>query len=53
MDPAGELRRRVTSPGGTTEAALQILIKNGDLAGTFKKRWTAACRRSKELSAGK
>jgi pyrroline-5-carboxylate reductase len=30
------LRRRVTSPGGTTEAALQILIKK-DLAGIFKQ----------------
>jgi pyrroline-5-carboxylate reductase len=52
MDPAPELRRRVTSPGGTTEAALQILIKK-DLAGIFKQALVAACRRSKELSAGK
>ncbi len=46
----GELRRRVTSPGGTTEAALKIL-NHGDLAGLFRKALAAAARRSKELSA--
>lgn len=50
-EPAGNLRRRVTSPGGTTEAALKILFKK-DLSGIFKQALTAACRRSKELSAG-
>ncbi len=45
-----ELRRRVTSPGGTTEAALKVLLK-GDWPGTMKKALAAAARRSKELSA--
>lgn len=49
--PAEELRRRVTSPGGTTEAALTVLAKD-DMAGLFKKAVTAALRRSQELSAG-
>jgi pyrroline-5-carboxylate reductase len=49
-ESAGELRRRVTSPGGTTAAALAVLVR-GDVAGTFKKAVTAASRRSKELSA--
>lgn len=51
-EPAGELRRRVTSPGGTTEAALRVLA-DLDLAGIFKKALAAACRRSEELSAVK
>lgn len=50
-EPAGDLRRRVTSPGGTTEAALKVLTKK-DLNGIFEQALTAACRRSKELSAG-
>jgi len=44
-----ELRRKVTSPGGTTEAALKVLAdgKFGKLvAGAIKK----ACERSHELS---
>lgn len=28
-DPPGELRRRVTSPGGTTAAALEVLLEGG------------------------
>lgn len=52
VEPAGELRRRVTSPGGTTEAALKVLASR-DLAGTFKMALSAASQRSKELSAVK
>ncbi len=51
-ETAGELRRRVTSPGGTTEAALNVLA-GLDLMGTFKKALTAASHRSKELSGAK
>lgn len=44
--PIGELKRRITSPGGTTEAALKVLDNNGS--------WTdaalAAQKRAKELS---
>ncbi|MBK8872109.1 MAG: pyrroline-5-carboxylate reductase [Elusimicrobia bacterium] len=48
-DPAGELRRRVTSPGGTTEAALKVLTGRA-MDTLFKDALAAACRRSKELS---
>jgi len=48
-DAPTELRRRVTSPGGTTEAALNVLMR-GDLAGLFKKALADAARRSKDLS---
>jgi pyrroline-5-carboxylate reductase len=49
--PAAELRRRVTSPGGTTEAALQVLLKK-NLTGIVREALTVARRRSQELSAG-
>ncbi len=51
-EPAAELRRRVTSPGGTTEAALKVLAES-DLAGTFNKALAAAKQRSHQLSEGK
>jgi pyrroline-5-carboxylate reductase len=47
-DPA-ELRRRVTSPGGTTAAALESMEKS-DIAGIFEAAIKAAQRRSVELS---
>ena len=43
---AEELRKQVTSKGGTTEAALEVLRNNGTLAEAVK----AAVRRAKELS---
>ena len=49
-EPA-ELRRQVTSPGGTTEAALQVLMGEGGLPELMDKAVAAAVRRSKELSA--
>lgn len=48
LDPA-ELRRRVTSPGGTTEAAVAELQSRG-LEQLFSKAIKAAYRRSKELA---
>ncbi|MDX1693532.1 MAG: pyrroline-5-carboxylate reductase [Ketobacteraceae bacterium] len=45
----GELRRKVTSPGGTTERALEIMTA-GQLPETFMKAIEGAYRRSKELS---
>lgn len=48
-DAPAELRRRVTSPGGTTEAALKILM-GGGLSGLFDRALAAAARRSRELS---
>jgi pyrroline-5-carboxylate reductase len=47
-DPA-ELRRKVTSPGGTTEAALRVLESAG-VKDRIAEAVTAAARRSKELS---
>lgn len=47
-DPA-ELRRRVTSPGGTTEQAIAS-FENDDLAGLVERALTAARDRSIELS---
>ena len=43
-----ELRRRVTSPGGTTEAALNSL-NNSNFVESVAEAMTAACTRSKEL----
>ena len=47
---AGELRRRVTSPGGTTEAALGVLAGNDELLGLMKRAVQAATERSRELA---
>jgi pyrroline-5-carboxylate reductase len=46
-DPA-ELRRKVTSPGGTTQAAIETL-QAGDFIGLMSKAIAAADRRGKEL----
>ena len=48
VDP-GELRRRVTSPGGTTEQAINCL-QNGGLVELFEQAMKAAMQRSKELA---
>ncbi|MGD0016625.1 MAG: pyrroline-5-carboxylate reductase [Verrucomicrobiia bacterium] len=45
------LRRKVTSPGGTTEAALKVMSER-KLAEIFVAAVQAAARRSKELSGG-
>ena len=49
-DTAAELRRKVTSPGGTTEAALKILM-NGEMEKLFEKAIAAATKRGEELSS--
>ena len=49
-EEARELRRRVTSPGGTTEAAMAVLEQGGFRA-LLAHAVTAAERRSRELSA--
>ncbi|MFS0866525.1 pyrroline-5-carboxylate reductase [Microbacterium sp. 179-B 1A2 NHS] len=49
-DPA-ELRRRVTSPKGTTERAIAVL-QTGNLEGLFAQATDAALARSRELAAG-
>lgn len=43
------LRKKVTSPGGTTEQALRI-FKDGDLRTLFKRALTGAKERAQELS---
>ena len=47
-DPA-ELRRQVTSPGGTTEAALKVLMGAGGLPDLLDRAVRAAADRSREL----
>lgn len=47
-DPA-DLRRQVTSPGGTTEAALAILMGEAGLGPLLREAVAAATRRSGEL----
>lgn len=46
-----ELRRRVTSPGGTTERAIAVL-QDADLGGLFERATDAALARSRELAEG-
>ena len=43
-----ELRRRVTSPGGTTEAALAVMTEAG-FRGIVQKAVQAAAKRGREL----
>ncbi len=45
----GDLRQQVTSPGGTTEAALKI-FRRMDFGGMVQAALKAACDRSRELS---
>ena len=54
MDASGEepaeLRRQVTSPNGTTEAALKVLMADEGLGPLMRKAVAAATNRSRELS---
>lgn len=49
--PAADLRRDVTSPGGTTEAALGVLMAEDGLKALMARAVAAANRRAKELGA--
>ncbi len=49
--PAAELRRDVTSPGGTTEAALAVLMADDGLRTLMTRAVAAADVRAKELSS--
>ncbi|TCV69318.1 pyrroline-5-carboxylate reductase [Neorhizobium sp. S3-V5DH] len=51
--PAGALRRDVTSPGGTTEAGLEVLFENEALAKLVSGVVDAAAARSRKLSLGR
>ena len=46
-----ELRKEVASPGGATQAALDVLMDNGALEELLKNALAAATKRSKELSS--
>lgn len=50
LEPA-ELRRRVTSPKGTTERAIAVL-EEADLSSLFDRATAAALARARELAAG-
>jgi pyrroline-5-carboxylate reductase len=45
------LRQNVTSPHGTTHAALEVLMADGGLAKLMREAVAAATRRSRELSS--
>lgn len=49
-EPASKLREAVTSPGGTTRAALDVLMAPDGLEQLMTKAVAAAARRSKELA---
>lgn len=51
LDPA-TLRRNVTSPGGTTAAALAVLMADPGLAGLMTEAVAAATERSRALARG-
>ena len=48
-EPA-ELRKQVTSPGGTTQAALEVLMGEGGFGDLLARAVTAAVKRSRELA---
>jgi pyrroline-5-carboxylate reductase len=50
-DSPGELARKVASPGGTTQAGLDVLDANDSLADLAAATLGAASRRSEELAA--
>lgn len=48
--PPDELRRNVTSPGGTTEAALKVLMRPGGFEDLLREAVAAATIRSRQLA---
>ena len=49
-DTATVLRQNVTSPGGTTEAALKVLMAKNGLQDLLNEAVAAATARSRELA---
>ena len=49
-ESAAQLRQNVTSPGGTTAAALEVLMGKDGLAQLMQRAVVAATRRSRELA---
>jgi len=50
IEPAAQLRRNVTSPGGTTQAALEVLMADTGLQPLFDRAVAAATVRARELA---
>lgn len=50
-DEPAQLRQNVTSPNGTTAAALDVLMADDGLAALMERAVAAAARRSKELAS--
>lgn len=50
-EPAADLRRNVTSPGGTTQAALEVLMAPDGLQPLMDGAVAAGARRSRELAS--
>jgi pyrroline-5-carboxylate reductase len=49
-EPAARLRESVTSPGGTTRAALDVMMAPDGLQTLLTRAVLAAARRSRELA---
>lgn len=49
-EEASQLRKNVTSPGGTTAAALEVLMADDGIQPVFDRALAAAARRSTELA---
>jgi pyrroline-5-carboxylate reductase len=49
--PAATLRQNVTSPKGTTHAALQVLMRDNGMMQLFEEALSAAEKRSRELAS--
>ena len=49
-EPPELLRRNVTSPGGTTQAALEVLMAENGIQPLFDRAIAAGTRRSRELA---
>ena len=52
LAPPKELRKQVTSPGGTTEAALDVLQAADGMAPVLRRAVAAAVKRSRDLGRG-
>ncbi len=50
IEPAAQLRKNVTSPGGTTQAALDVLMADNGLQPLFDRAVAAATVRARELA---
>ena len=51
-EPAATLRQNVTSPGGTTQAALEVLMAPDGMQPLFNRALAAAERRGRDLAGG-